>query len=344
MEPLESTQHTDVYVAKLDAQGQAVWARQLSCTTCGANPSDGDKAVEALALTENAVVVGSFQGDFGSPGPCMDGLCAFPWAPAADPFVVLLARDGGATLDSVFTQGTGYTRAMRVVVDSAGDIVVAGIFSNDHDVTPLDPAGGSWLSVGSTDVFVLKLDAALEPIWHKRLGGVSTDGVAGLALDQEDNPMVVGHTGDELQGDSLFVHKLLRDSQVTGGGSTLEYPVADRLFDAAPSSSLQPVAAQVDSSGDLVITATLRGSASLDGHTLVAAGYSDAVVVKLDQSLATIWARSVGSDAEDMGMAMALDAEDSIFIGGASGGGVDLGDGPMLFGGQLDLFAAALNP
>src|SRR2546423_13029971 len=80
--------------------------------------------------------------------------------------------------------GTAEDDSRSTVIDAAGNIYTTGYFSGTVD---FDPGAGIFNlnSVGGTDIFVFKLDAAGNFIWAKSIGGPSTSGDNGnsIAID-----------------------------------------------------------------------------------------------------------------------------------------------------------------
>jgi hypothetical protein len=104
-----------------------------------------------------------------------------------DAFVVKRALDG-AHIWSLGLGDLGDQRADRVVVDSAGNIFIAGFFAATFNV-----AGGPPLSSkGASDFYVAKLDKDGKHVWSKSFGGAGADEVSALALAPDGSILVAG--------------------------------------------------------------------------------------------------------------------------------------------------------
>ncbi len=341
---LESYAHDDVFLAKFSKDGEHLWSWQLSCALCG-NPSSGDKQPLDIALAgDRIVLVGQYVGNFGNPGGCLDGMCKLPTALDEDPFVGLFRTDDGTYLEVTHFTGFGTDSAKKVAVDSHGHFVIAGYFTNDHDVLP-GVAGGDWNSYGYADVFVVKLDENLVPIWHQTLGTDGSDYIKGLALDPDDNPVIAATVPDDLGGNALLVIKLSSESNLIGGGmSAKEWPLLSRLFGGNPSANHDVAEALMDADGNLLLGGSLTGSATFGETTLVAEGSSDGFVLMLDHSFEPIWAKHIGSRTRDSVAGMALGQDRSIFLIGMTSDSINFGEGPMPFGGLFDGFVTKMYP
>lgn len=83
----------------------------------------------------------------------------------------------------------GAGSALAVAIDSAGDVVIAGRFTEvafDRNVLT---------SVGEQDVFVAKLDGVTgDVIWSRSFGTPETEQRIDLAVDNDDNVIFIGNT------------------------------------------------------------------------------------------------------------------------------------------------------
>ncbi|NTX67114.1 hypothetical protein HUA74_41350 [Myxococcus sp. CA051A] len=156
----------NVYVLKLDAHGEPLWAksfgplRNQTFWRLAADPSG------------NVVATGAFIGtvDHGG-GPLSSG--------DGDVFVVSLDGEGHHRWSRSFG-GPGFDWGYDVDVDFAGSVVVTGSFS-----TSIDFGEGLLTSAGGEDIFVAKLGRDGETRWGRAFGDVGNQsamrvGSAGL--------------------------------------------------------------------------------------------------------------------------------------------------------------------
>ena len=183
---LVSAGAADVFVSKLDASGNLVWAKRFGSTGYDEGWS---VAVDGLG---NVYTIGSFWGtvDF-DPGVNTVNLVS---AGAADVFVSKLNASGnlvwakrfGSTLNDV---------GNSVAVDGSGNVYTTGYFQGTVD---FDPGVNTvnLVVVGQRDVFVSKLDASGNLVWAKSFGGTGIDGGESVAVDGSGNV----HTTGEFYG------------------------------------------------------------------------------------------------------------------------------------------------
>ncbi|WP_437601928.1 hypothetical protein WMF28_09975 [Sorangium sp. So ce590] len=171
--PIVSAGDYDVFVAKLDAEGEHVWSRGF-----------GDAATQrALAVAVdgagNVVVGGEMAGmvDFGG-GPRNAGA-------EGSVFVAKLDAEG----EHVWSRRIGEQGASlgQVVVDGAGNVLVAGSFRGEARI-----GRGLLVSAGEDDAFAVKLDPGGELVWARRFGGTGADRGTGVAIDLDGAAVVTG--------------------------------------------------------------------------------------------------------------------------------------------------------
>jgi len=162
--PLPAT-GADVYVVKYDAAGNHVWSQNFGPSAFGYGIAfDGSGNV---LLTGSATAI-----DFG--GGTLSG---------SGEFVVKFTTAGA----HVWSRRSGATVGQAIDADGAGNVLVTGHFSGGVDF-----GGGTLTSAGSSDIFVLKLDAAGNHVWSASYGDVSSDAGQGIAADDAGNVFVTG--------------------------------------------------------------------------------------------------------------------------------------------------------
>lgn len=322
---LTSAGADDVFVLKLNADGDLVWAKRMG------GPGDDDAYGIAVDGSGNVHVSGEFTStvDF-DPGAGASSLSA---AGSWDIFVTKLNSAG----EFVWAQrmgGPGFDSSQGVAVDAGGNVYTAGSFVGSGD---FDPGAGTVMltAAGEDDVFVSKLNSAGAYVWARRFGGSGDDYAYGLALDADGNP----HTNGSFKGkvdfnpgpgsldltsageDDVFVSKL--DS---AGG----FVWARRLGGSAFEFSADVA---VDSSGNVYTTGLFRQTADFDPSgsvsNLASAGEDDAFISKLNSAGEFVWARRLGGSASDSGHSVKA-VGSSVYVSGRFAGTSDLDPGAGL--------------
>ncbi|WP_437809409.1 hypothetical protein [Sorangium sp. So ce1078] len=103
-------------------------------------------------------------------------------------------------------------------------------------------------------------------------------------------------------------------------------------------------AVTVDGSGNVLFAGELYGDVKIGGTTLSGTtDEPDAMVAKLDENGAVLWARRFGSAAADRCFAIATDATGHVYVGGYVDDDIDFGDGLVAVDGESP-FLLRLTP
>ena len=160
----------DIFVSKLDSDGNFVWARQMG-------GPDGDRGWSvAVDGGGNVLTTGRFDGaaDF-DPGAPVYNLTS---AGEEDIFIPTL-DSAGKFVWARRIGGTGVDYSYGLALDAHGNIFTTGLFQGAVD---FDPGSGVFnLSALGSDVFVSKLDSAGNFVWAQQISESSFTG-AGIAV------------------------------------------------------------------------------------------------------------------------------------------------------------------
>ncbi|GAA0873613.1 hypothetical protein GCM10009118_00210 [Wandonia haliotis] len=281
---LSSEGNSDVFIQKLDNNGDFLWVKQLG----GAGYDTG----VSLILDElgNPIVTGAVQSTVDlDPGV---GTVSYTSNGFKDVFILKLNTSG----DYIWSKtigGVNSDTSRDININSAGDIVVTGEFRGTVDFDP--NAGVSELtSIGSPyDCFVLQLDASGNYLWAKNFGGVGGHGSgAGIAIDADDNVYITGDFDEacdfdpgageyilDVPDEDYFVVKL----DVTG----------DFVW-AFNSGGLVPANGEsiaVDANNNVLVVGSFRGIRDFDPgtgeHTMTSNGGFDYYQLMLSQACIT---------------------------------------------------------
>jgi Beta-propeller repeat len=181
---------TDVFVAKLSRDGSTL---RYSTFLGGSGPEypDPDNFTRRIAVDRegNAYVISdTASADFPT---TPDAFQRTFGGGVSDAFLVKLSPAGGL-LYGTFLGGSGGERGRSIVLDAAGDVLIAGqTFSpNFRTVNPVQDK-----LAGEADAFVLKLDPSLTRLlFSTYLGGGAADGALGIDLGSDGDVYVAGST------------------------------------------------------------------------------------------------------------------------------------------------------
>jgi hypothetical protein len=179
---LTSNGDLDIFVSKKDPSGNLIWARKI-----GGSQEDTPTSIK-LDNSGNVLITGSFKGtcDF-DPGSNSFNLTS---AGDADIFICKL-NPSGNFIWSKQIGGTGMDIGNSLATDQAGNIYASGYFRYTVD---FDPGAGvtDFVSGGTVNSFILKLNESGDFIWAKQFSGSSSVYAYSLALDQFGNVYSTG--------------------------------------------------------------------------------------------------------------------------------------------------------
>jgi len=160
---LTSNGSRDMFISKLDASGNFMWAKGL-----GGILEDNAQAVTTDA-SGNVYISGSFEStvDF-DPGVGVFNLTAI----ANDDFFIL-KLDAGGNFVWAKRAANGFGRGIKI--DSNGDIYSIGKYYGTVDFDPNAGVYNMISSGGSADIFILKLTSSGNFLWAKSIGAAGHD-------------------------------------------------------------------------------------------------------------------------------------------------------------------------
>ena len=263
-----STYNTNIFVAKLDPNGNWLQAVQAE----GASSGSGTDIV--LDIAGNAYVTGTFYGTatFGSHTLTADG------SGYGDIFVAKLNASGN-WLWAVKAGGTGGDEGRGIALDGADNTYVTGSFRGTATF-----GNYTFTATGLDDLFVAKLNPSGNWIWAVRAGASDDEHVMGngIAVDGAGNAWVTGC----FEGIATFGSHIL-----TASGGELDTDVFAAKLD--PSGNwIWAVKAggtewdrgngiAVDGAGNTYLTGEFQDTATFGSHTLTSNGFYDIFVVRI---------------------------------------------------------------
>ncbi|BDS10160.1 T9SS type A sorting domain-containing protein [Aureispira anguillae] len=176
---LTSYGNSDVFVIKLDASGNLVWARQLSGTS-----SERSKSI-ALDNAGAVYIGGEFSGtiDCDPSNATLHNLTTS--LTSYNGFLTKLDASG----NFVWAKNVGGQEIEGICITSTGEVCIGGSFSNTVDFDPgpnvLTATANSW-----SDIFMTKLDAAGNLAWTRQWassgGGTGADYGKAMSIYNND--------------------------------------------------------------------------------------------------------------------------------------------------------------
>lgn len=270
----------DVFVAKFGHRGNVIWAVGLGST--GLDLGSG----VATDSSGNVYVIGNFKGNMSL------GAARLQSAGSGSMFLAKLSSNGQKWLWAKEVKSAkGYVLGQKLAVDSKGDILVCGQFSNTIVL------GGSTFQAGIySDGFVAKMSATGQKwLWAKRFGGKVHDQALALSLDSAGNVYFTGFYG----------------SSATFGTKTLTSKGAETAFLAKitsggnwgwsfgfPGTKVRGLAVTVAASGHIFLTGHYIEDVVFGKFKLVGVAKKDFLfVAKFDAAGTPAWAKTLKSSS-----------------------------------------------
>ena len=341
--------YTDVFLSKLDAAGDFVWARQFG----GGSFYTNGNAV-AIDAVGNVYITGNFYDtcDF-DPGPGVFNLIA----PPGTDYIFICKLDSNGNFR--WAKGMGSMQqdgGTSIAVDANGNSYTTGYFSLTVDFDP-GPGVFNITVYGPTfdsDDFILKLDSAGNFVWAKRLGGTDSEWAYKIILDANGNIYTAGFfsstTADFDPGPATYTLTSAGDADifVSKLDSAGNFVWAKRMGGSAREWAYSMA---VDAAGNVFTTGYFNGTADFDPGTatfnLTSAGMEDIFISKLDSSGNFVWAKKTGSTLGDYGYSIALDSAANVYTTGYFQLTTDFDPGPGTYNlnvvGASDIFVCKLD-
>lgn len=315
----------DIYVLKLDGNGQFLWV-----LTFGGTGSDRGYDI----VTDNAAsiyVSGNFSSvvDF-QPGPGIDTRTAVgSW----DAFFLKIDFLGNYQWVRSWG-GNGDDYGYALTHDINGFVVVTGMFSSTVDFDP-SPASLLKSSAGSFDIFVSKFTDEGVFIWNRTMGGSVADFSYSVQCDDAGNIFHGGYFSGSVDFDpgpgqlvlnvqgsnDVYVQKMTSTGQhvwtrgVQGVGNEFLHNIRYNGLD------------QLYITGNFSGTLDFNPGPAQNLHT--SNGSFDAYILTLDTNGLYLWSRTFGGDGNDLAVTASPDRQGNINVAGLfMGGGVDMDPGP----------------
>jgi len=300
----------DLFVCKLDQEGNLVWAKQLG------GPSYDFATDIAVDHNGNAFVCGYTDGQ--QTGDLQVSDVKNSTGNDAG-FICKLNRYG--TIEwTKSLQGSSYTACYAITSDNEGALYTTGKFNGTSDFDPGKTSFNlSSTSADEADMFLSKLNSEGEFLWAIKAGGRGEDKGMDLACDGNGNIVVTGSfestidfdPGKELSnlssngGSDIFICKL------NSVGKLIWVKQAGGALNDHGHSIL------IDRSNKILVAGSFASTVHIgSGISLQSAGGSDIFICSLDETGNSRWAQREGNKGEDKGNGIALDqAGQAIVIG-----------------------------
>ena len=323
---LTSSGGCDIFVAKMDATGNWLWATQ-------AGGSDDDYAYGiAIDNSGNSYVTGSFL-DIATFGAYSISITGGVWY-YSDIFVAKIDTNGN-WLWANNAGGSTADYAYGIAIDDDGNSYVTGYFSYTATF-----GSYSLTSCGGWDIFVAKMDANGNWLWATQAGGTDVEKSYSIAIDESENSYVTGHFQGTAtfgsysltsSGEDIFVAKMdaygnwLWANNAGGSNHDFGYGIA------------------IGNDGNSYVTGWFHDIATFGSYSLSSSGSEDIFVAKMDSNGNWLWATQAGGSDHDFGYEIVIDDNENSYVTGHFQGTATFGSYSLTSSGGIDIFVAKMD-
>ena len=336
----------DMFISRLDASGNLVWARSFGTAGVDYGISivpDAAGNVFFAGATDSPIEFDSFHFD-------LSGI--------ADMIVAKLDVDGNLVwVKSLGGDAINFAQSMAVDPSGNGDVYITGRFNGTTDFDP-DTSKVAIQTAADWDIFTVKFNVDGDFQWVTTTGSPAFDVGYGIAVDPTGSGDV--YSTGSYRGTVDFDPDTSEIFNLTCPGNQCLYltklDTDGNLIWAKTITSPNNIygrALAIDpDNGDIYTTGVFNGIVDFDPGTevsnLTPVGY-DPFISKLDMDGNFVWAKNFGAGGFDNGISIAVDPGDSrdIFISGTFVGNVDFDPGAgatnITSRGGDDIFLSSLD-
>jgi hypothetical protein len=313
---LNSAGSSDIFIVKYSSTGSVIWAKSFG----GFSLDDCESLYVDAA--DNFFLTGFFR----SENISFDGFSLYNPNSAFgyNQYYLIKCDASGNVLWANTSDGLGNMDGNAVTMDKSGNIIVTGMFDGS-DITfgsiTLPNAG-----ILSSDIFIVKYNAAGEALWAKTAGGSGYESCSEVVTDDSENLYFTGY---------------FASSTINFGAISLSNAGGRDIFIAKYDASGNPVWAKsaagsgdeigvamgIDAGNHLYLTGSSSSeSISFGSIVLTGSDYDKIVTAKYDADGNVIWAKVFSGDNNDEVIDLTIDNQGNTFIAG------EFGSSSILFG------------
>lgn len=309
------TGNVDIFILKLDSNGNFLWVKQT-----GGSTSDFGVSI-TLDANSNLYTTGYFQGtvDF-DPGAGVQNLTSNG---LTDIFIQKLDANGNF-LWAKHMGGGLQDQGLSIITDNNGNVYTTGSFRATVD---FDPGAGiqNLTSIGHYDVFIQKLDADGNFQWAKHMGrfGEYQAGKS-IATDDSGNVYTTGYFEGTVDFDpgagvlNLSSNSGSRDVFIQKLDTNGDFVWAKGIGAFSSDTGHSII---TDSNGNVYTTGAFNRTVDFDPgsgvQNFTTNGYTDVFILKLDNNGDFVWVQQMGGANTDLGRSSTIDAGGNIYTTGS---------------------------
>jgi CHU_C Type IX secretion signal domain/Beta-propeller repeat len=311
---LTSAGMEDIFISKLDASGNFVWAKKI-----GTSQSDAGTSIAVDA--SGAVYTTGWYTGFAAPVDFDPGAGTFNLPPNGCPtcahlgaYVLKLDTNGNFVWADQLAAGIGDATGNQITIDAAGNVYTTGVFT--WLSADFDPGIGIFtLGDATTDqkTFISKLDASGNFVWAKGFYAqvsFTNPHPNGIEVDGSGNVITAGYFTGTVDFDpgagvfNLSPPDGFRDAYISKLDAAGNFVWAIRFGSASSDDEVNSIA--IDATGDVYAIGEYSGAVDFDPGAGVfnltsQTSSIDTYISKLDVSGNFVWAYDVAKTIDSFG-------------------------------------------
>ena len=308
---LTSNGNNDIFILKLDSDGNFVWAKSIGGSSSDVGLSLTIDNSDKIYLTGWFSDIVDFNPDSG----------VFYLTGSSDVFVTKFDTNG----NFIWAKGMGgsyYDQGNSITVDDFGNVYTTGTFQLTADFDP-DTSIFNLISNGSSDVFISKLDFMGNFLWAKSLGGnnYTNDEGNSLTVDNIGNVYITGSYSGMVDFDpGVDVYNLNsfnKDIYVLKLDTYGDFIWAKSMEGG---NSDRGISIALDEDGSVYITGVFYGTVdfnpNIQTHYLTSNGETDIFLTRLDSHGNLVWAKNIGGSSYETSYCITIDTFRNIYMTG----------------------------
>ena len=312
---VHSNGDNDVFIARYDTTGHAVWAE-------GFGDAASSQLASRAAVTQDGTValLGRFTGSLNignaiSAGAELDFVAAVQAASGAGKFARSFDTNNG-TLLSLAANPSSSTNRIAFCGKAAG--------------LSADFAQAGFSYTGGNDIVIAVFNSAGTKLWSLQIGASGNEECDAIAIDDAGDVYASGNFDSAtltipgtpaLTGPGTTSRKFLWVAKLNGASGA---GISSAAFSGA-GGQIFPRSVSVDATGKLVVGGNFSGNPTFGGTTVTSSGGQDVFVTRLDllSSFTPAWAVRLGGPAADVAAGVATTSSGDVVVTGFFNGTTD---------------------
>ncbi len=327
---LTSSGFTDIFIQKVNASGNLVWAKKV-----GGTENDYATAV-CVDASGNVYISGSFKGTIDlDPGAGVTNVALSGANTGA--FILKLNSTGSFVWGKSFGGSTGVVKINDMNLNGSGDIIAVGACISSNDMDP--NAGTAIMTATFEDGFILNLSSAGNYVWAKQLKATGPTSspyseVDRMDIDPSGNIVITGRLDDTTDfNPGAGVAKFIGDGFnyfVAKYSSTGTYIWAGTVTGVIWSGDIA-----TDAFGNIFVISESTGSViDFDitaGISNVSPPNGSLCIQKLSPSGNLLWAKNWARVSSSFCMSLCIDASSNLYISSYFSATIDFNPAAAIF-------------